>query len=62
MHERINSFGFFPINYDPFTRKVTLSTFNDVGNSIFVKNIDDAINRCSESKSFCIHTANDLVI
>ena len=61
--ERISSFGFLPISYDPFTRKVnTLDAFNVDRNTIYVKNIDDAIKRCLESESFCIHTANDLII
>ena len=61
--EKISSFGFLPISYDPFTRKVnTLDTYNVGGNTIYVKNIDDAVKRCLESESFCVHTANDLII
>ena len=63
IEEKISSFGFLPISYDPFTQKVnTLDAYNVGGNSIYVKNIDDAVKRCLESESFCVHTANDLII
>jgi len=60
---KITSFGFLPISYSPLTRKInTLDLYNVGGNSIYVKDIDDAKKRCLDSEKFCIHTANGLII
>ena len=61
--KKISSFGFKPISYDPFTREVNiLATFCTDKNTIYVKNFDDTSKRCLESESFCVHTANDIII
>ncbi len=63
IHKLILSFGFFPINYEPSTRKLKLlNSYNKNGNTIYVKNIDKIQQRCLKSKSFCIHTVDKLII
>ncbi|MDA0362264.1 MAG: FkbM family methyltransferase [Proteobacteria bacterium] len=61
--KKISSHGFAPISYDPFTRKISsLKNHNNVGNTIYVKDIHDAMERCLESEQFCVHTSNNLRI
>lgn len=63
VHKIITSFGFRPITYDPFSRKISsLDSFVGEENTIYVKDLDDAQNRVSISPSICIHTANKLTI
>lgn len=63
LHKMITSFGFQPISYDPFNRKIALlDTYENGGNTIYVKNVGDAQRRVSDSPSFCIRTANGLVL
>jgi FkbM family methyltransferase len=61
VHKMITSFGFQPVSYDPFSRKVSLiETYDEDGNTIYVKDVKDAQHRVSTSPSVRIHTANDL--
>lgn len=61
VHKIITSFGFHPISYEPFSKKVSpLDTYEIGGNTIYVKDIDSAQQRVSKSKSVCIRTANNL--
>ena len=63
VHKLITSFGFSPISYDPFNRKIScLDSFLGQGNTIYIKDLDDAQNRVLASPSVCIHTANNLII
>ena len=63
VHKIITSFGFRPVAYDPFSRKISsLDSFVGEENTIYVKDLDDAQNRVSVSPSICIHTANNLTI
>jgi FkbM family methyltransferase len=63
VHKIITSFGFRPVDYDPFSRKISsLDSFVGEENTIYVKDIDDAQNRVSTSPSICIQTANKLTI
>ena len=63
VHKIITSFGFRPVAYDPFNRKISsLDSFVGEENTIYVKDLDDAQNRVSVSPSICIHTANNLTI
>ena len=63
IHKEILSFGFFPIKYYPFERKVILlESYNNNGNTIYVKDIESIQKRCAESNKVCIHTANNLNI
>ena len=60
IHKTITSFGFHPISYDPFIRKVSsIETFDKDGNTIYVKDIKDAQHRVASSASVCIRTANN---
>lgn len=54
--------NFQPVSYDPFKRDIKVSNFNKSGNTIYIKDIDDAQRRCKESKFFEIHTANNIKI
>ena len=63
IHKEILSFGFSPIRYAPFERRLTsLESYNSNGNTIYVKDIEAIQKRCNESNSVCIHTSNDLII
>ena len=63
VHKTITSFGFRPVAYDPFSRKISsLDSFVGEENTIYVKDLDDAQNRVSVSPSICIQTANKLTI
>ena len=63
IHKEILSFGFSPIRYAPFERRLTsLESYNSNGNTIYVKDIEAIQKRCNESDSVCIHTSNDLII
>ena len=62
IHKEILSFGFSPIRYAPFERRLTsLESYNSNGNTIYVKDIEAIQKRCNESDSVCIHTSNDLI-
>ena len=61
LHKMILLLGFHPISYDPFNRKISpLETFDKFGNTIYVRDIDDAQHKVKTSQSVCVHTANDL--
>ena len=63
IHKEILSFGFSPIRYAPFERRLTsLESYNSNGNTIYVKDIEAIQKRCNESDSVCVHTSNDLII
>lgn len=63
LHKMIVSFGFQPISYDPFNRNISLlETYNEFGNTIYIKDLQDAKQRVSTSPSFRIHTANSVEI
>jgi FkbM family methyltransferase len=63
VHKIITSFGFRPVAYDPFNRKISsLNSFVGEENTIYVKDLDDAQNRVSVSPPICIKTANKLTI
>ena len=55
----IRSFNFIPVKYNPFHRKIErIESFNVHGNTIYLKNLEDAEYRVKKSKKFTIHTAN----
>ncbi len=60
-HEIISSFGFVPINYNPMLRQITrTSSFNDDGNTIYVKDVSFAEERCVSSPKVLVRTAADI--
>ena len=55
----MRSFNFIPVKYNPFHRKIErIESFNVHGNTIYLKNLEDAVYRVKKSKKFTIHTAN----
>lgn len=63
LHNSIVSYGFQPIAYDPFSRKIKImDTFNEGGNTIYVKDIGLTKKRVSTAPKIVIHTANGLII
>lgn len=63
LHNSIVSYGFQPIAYDPFFRKIKImDTFNESGNTIYVKDIGLTKKRVSTAPKIIIHTANGLII
>ena len=64
IHQKLVSFNFMPVSYEPFSRRVTqLKTFNkNGGNTIYVKDIDLTSLRCKSAPMRIIHTANGLSI
>jgi len=60
IHKTITSFGFQPISYDPFNRKVSpIEIYHKGGNTIYVRDVKSAQHRVASSPSVCIHTANN---
>lgn len=60
VHETIISFGFQPISYDPFSRKISrVGSFETGGNTIYVKNIEETRQRVAKSRAVRIRTANN---
>ena len=63
LHSMIISYGFKPVSYDPFQRKIDImSSYNEGGNTIYIKDISLAEKRVLRSPNVVIHTANELVI
>ena len=63
LHKLIISFGFKPVSYDPFQRKIdVMGSYNEGGNTIYIKDISLAEVRVLRSPNVVIHTANELVI
>lgn len=61
LHGRMLGFGFAPCTYDPFKREVQpASSFNPDGNTIYVRNIDEAKRRVSAARRFPIPLRGDL--
>ncbi len=61
VHKIITSFGFHPISYEPSSRRVSpLGSFDIGGNTIYVKDVDSAQQRVTDSESVWIRTANNL--
>ncbi|MBU2898370.1 FkbM family methyltransferase [Vibrio hepatarius] len=61
VHKIITSFGFRPVSYEPFSRKLSpLESYELGGNTIYVKDIVSAQQRVTNSESVCIRTANNL--
>lgn len=63
LHKQILSFGLFPIIYDIFSRKIIKSnSFNKDANTVYVRDLKEAQNRCKDSKEVRIHTANNFLL
>ena len=64
IHNKITSFGFEPVNYDPASRRLTkLPNFNqNGGNTIYIKDIEEMRVRCKESPKRMVHTADGVLI
>jgi FkbM family methyltransferase len=57
----IREFGFFAVSYNPFDRSLQkIDGFNNVGNTIYVKNLITASERCQSSEKFIVHSAGDI--
>jgi len=58
VHRIKQSFGFHPISYDPYSRKVlSLNSYNVSANTIYVKRIELSQQRVKNSKSVRNRTA-----
>lgn len=56
----LREFGFFPISYNPLNREINkIEKYNAAGNTIYLKNINDAIIRCKTAEFVTIHTAHE---
>ena len=63
VHKIITEFGFLPILHDLFHRKITLTeSFVEGGNTVYVKDLDDAQHRVSVCPSIYILTFNNVTI
>lgn len=63
IHKLILSFGFKPIMYNPFSRRVLpIKNFSNGANTIYVKDIDMIQKRCSEAEKVNIHNVGGLII
>lgn len=59
----IRNYGFKSVGYDPFTRAIhETKNFNEIGNTIYVKDITFASDRCRYSDPVVIHTADGISI
>ena len=59
----IRSFGFVPVSYDPMSRAMaTLETFNDGRNTIYVRDVESAAERCRQADKVVVHTAGDFAL
>ena len=59
----IRSFGFVPVSYDPMSRAMeTLETFNDGRNTIYVRDVESAAERCRHADKVVVHTAGDFAL
>jgi FkbM family methyltransferase len=53
VHKRLLSYGFIPARYDPFIRKlIPLSSYQNSGNTLYIRNLKNLEKRLSESPSF----------
>lgn len=60
VHEFLMSLGFFPVAYDPMTRKVvpcSKLTTSSNGNAIYIRDDWDVSRRCAEAECRTVHTA-----
>jgi hypothetical protein len=63
-NQRIHNFliklNYIPVKYDPFQKKLTiLENFNqNMGNTIYIKNYDDAVSKIEYSKKYLINPIN----
>ena len=63
IYEIILSYGFKPVKYDPFTRRLDyLDKYNITSNTIYIKDFDFVQKRCLSSSKICIHTPRNLLI
>lgn len=59
----IRDYGFKSVGYDPFTRAIhETKNFNEIGNTIYVKDITFTSDRCRYSDPVVIHTADGISI
>ena len=59
----IRAFGFVPVTYEPMSRTLKgLDTFNDGRNTIYVRDIDAAAERCKSADKVVVHTAGDFAL
>jgi FkbM family methyltransferase len=64
IHEKIISFGFVPVNYDPASRSLTLldSYHKNGENTIYIKDFESMVEKCKIAPKRCIHTANNIYL
>ena len=64
IHNHIVSFGYIPIKYNPFQRKVTLIKFPSFGygNTIYVRYLIEIQNLVENGMKFNIKSANDILL
>ena len=64
IHQKILSFNFIPISYNPISRRITkLGSYNkNRGNTIYIKDIYRVAERCKAAPKRIIHTAYGLEI
>ncbi|MBB4122142.1 FkbM family methyltransferase [Martelella radicis] len=60
---KIRSFGFVAVKYDPKSRSLNeAGKYNTGGNTVYVKNVEQAAQRCASAEEVTIHTAGDVRI
>ena len=61
--QKLIDLGFFPVYYDPMSRTITKpDTYNTGDDTIYIKDLKDAQERCKTAKRFVVHTANSIII
>lgn len=60
IHVFLTQLGYFPVSYDPFTRKITVEpSFDGQDNTIYIRNLNLIQTRCENAPRRKIHTAFD---
>jgi FkbM family methyltransferase len=64
IHEKLVSYGFKSIKYNPFTREIVQTTIfdQDGENTIYVRDIDDAVERVMSAPKVVVKTMKDFRI
>lgn len=64
VHGKLLAFGFRPVAYEPRNRLLTpLESYNETsGNTLYVKDLADIVERCRSAPQHVIHTADGITI
>lgn len=64
IHDKITSFGFGPVDYEPLNRRLTkLKCFNkNGGNTIYIKDFEAMATRCRAAPKRMVHTAGGILL